>query len=93
MCNVQIPLNLTQVTHCHPVHVYVSLVGYLVLPHHRLHLSIQLTHLLHVHLRLCSRVLLCGKRKEKVCAEMKVNISSTTTTDEQNVPFTNMCRK
>ena len=69
-------LNLTQVTHCHPVHVYVSLVGYLV-PHH--HLPIQL---LHVHLRSCSRVFLCGKREEKVCAEMKVNISSMTTTDK-----------
>ena len=46
-------------------HIYVSLLGYLV-PHH--HLLIQLTNLLHVHLRLCSRVLLCGKRKEEVWA-------------------------
>ena len=68
-------LNLTQVTHCHPAHIYVSLVGYLV-PHH--HLLIQF---LHVNQRLCSRVFLCGKREEKVCAEMKVNIFSMTTTD------------
>ena len=73
--SVQTPLNLTQVTHCHPVNIYVSLLGYLV-PHH--HLPIQL---LHVHLRSHTTVLLCGKRKEKVCAEMKVNIFSMTTTD------------
>ena len=53
-------LNRTQGTHCFPhAHIYVSLV-YLV-PHHHL-----LIHLLHVHLRLCSRVLLCGKRKKKI---------------------------
>ena len=77
--NVQTPLNLTQVTHCHPVNIYVSLLGYLV-PHH--HLLIQLPlHLLHVYLRLHLRVLLWEKREEKVCAEMKVNIFSMTTTD------------
>ena len=74
-------LNLTQVTHCHPAHIYVSLVGYLV-PHH--HLPIQL---LHVHLRSCSRVFLCGKREEKVCAEMWVNILSMTTTDRPSFQF------
>ena len=42
-------------------HIYVSLLGYLVPHHHPLN---QLTHLLHVHLKLCSRVLLCGKEKE-----------------------------
>ena len=59
--------NLTQVTsHAHYAHIFVSLLEYLV-PHH--HLLIQLTNLLHVHLRLCSRVL-SRKRKEEVCAEM-----------------------
>ena len=71
-------LNLTQVTYCHPVHIYVSLVGYLV-PHHHL-----LIELIQVHLRLGSRVFLCGKRKEKVCAKMWVHIFSMTTTDKQN---------
>ena len=80
-------LNLTQVTYCHPVHIYVSLVEYLV-PHHHL-----LIELIQVHLRLCSRVLLCGKRKEKVCAKMWVHIFSMTTTDKLNVPSTNTCRK
>ena len=64
--------------HCFPhTHIYVSVLGYLV-PHH--HLPIQLP-LLHVHLRLHARVFLCGKRKEKVYAEMWVNIFSMTTTD------------
>ena len=71
-------LNLTQVTYCHPVHIYVSLVEYLV-PHHHL-----LIELIQVHLRLGSRVFLCGKRKEKVCAKMWVHIFSMTTTDKQN---------
>ena len=53
------PPNLTQVTHCHTVNIYVSLLEYLV-PHHHL-----LIHLLHVQLRLCSRVLL-QKRKGEV---------------------------
>ena len=30
-------------------------------------------------------VLLCGKRKEKVCAKMKVNIFSVTTTDRPSL--------
>ena len=91
--NVQtLSLNLTQVIHCFPrAHIYISLLRYLV-PHH--YLPIQLTlHLLHVHLRLRPKVFLCGKREEKVCAEMKVHIFRMTTTDEQNVPLTNMCRK
>ena len=80
-----LPRNLTQVTsHDHYAHIYVSLLGYLV-PHH--HLLIQLTNLLHVHLRLHLRVLLYGKRKEKVCAEMWVHISSMTTTDRPSFQF------
>ena len=67
--NMQTPSrNLTQVTsNAHYAHIYVSVLEYLV-PHH--HLLIQLTNLLHVHLRLHLRFLQCGKRKEKVCAEM-----------------------
>ena len=45
-------LNLTEATYCfHHAHVYVLLLGYFV-PHHYLLIS-----------WLCSRVLLCGKRK------------------------------
>ena len=77
--------NLTQVTsHAHYAHIYVSVLEYLV-PHH--HLLIQLTNLLHVHLRLHLRVLLCGKRKEKVYAKMWVHISSMTTTDRPSFQF------
>ena len=68
-------LNLTQVTYCR---IYVSLVKYLI-PHHHL-----LIELIQVHLRLGSRVFLCGKRKEKVCAKMWVHIFSMTTTDKPN---------
>ena len=71
-------LNLTQVTYCHPVHIYVSLVEYLV-PHHHL-----LIELIQEHLRLGSRVFLSRKREEKVCAKMWVHIFSMTTTDKQN---------
>ena len=76
--NVQtLSLNLTQVTYCHPVHIYVSVLGYLV-PHHH-HLLIQLPlHLLHAYLRLHLTVLLCGKR---VCAEMWSYILSMKTTN------------
>ena len=81
-------LNQTQGTHCFPhEHIDVSLLGYLV-PHH--HLLIQLLHLLHVHLKLCSRVLLWGKRKKKIDTKIWVHIFSITTTDKQKVPFTNM---
>ena len=46
----------------HYTHIYISLLRYLV-PHHCL--LIPLTDLLRVHLRFCSRAVLCGKRKEK----------------------------
>ena len=81
-----LPRNLTQVTsHDHYAHIYVSLLGYLV-PHHHLPIQPPL-HLLHVHLRLHLRVLLCGKRKEKVYAKMWVHISSMTTTDRPSFQF------
>ena len=55
---LSLSLNLTQVTYWFPhAHIYVSLLRYLV-PHHLL------THLLHVHLRLCSRAYLCGEEEE-----------------------------
>ena len=59
--HIQIPpRNLIQATYpAHHAHIYVSLLGYLV-PHHHL-----LTHLLHVYLRLCSRVVLGGGRGRK----------------------------
>ena len=53
-------LNLTQDACCFPhAHVYVSLLVYCVSHHHLLNQLI----LLHVHLLLCSRVLLCREER------------------------------